>query len=489
MIFNELIKFLLSNLNDNKSNKCTLVQNYQILNDNTPESLLNLPYGIYPENPNYNNLRLNYNRIQNYNPSAIFYPTCSKELSYLIKNIVKSNVEFSLRCGARAYEPASLSSGFVIDVSKFNHIEIDKDKMVVSVGSGVRLGDLINKLAKQRLIMTTGDSSCVGVSGFSLAGGKGYLTKLYGMGCDNIIECEMINWKGKKILANKETNTDLLFALKGSGHGSYGAITNIKFNIYNDIYCQIFTIKWNWDPELVFKIIKFYQEWIIDKPNNITTDLNMTYSQSGSTFFIKFFKFSKRKKYSTAFIEIDEFKNFSSGSTKPDIDYLEGYYTELLDVLVSTNTGNSFPFGKITSSMVFDIIQDEGINLMINSINKLIDLNKEFQYQINFTELGGAVKTNTTSSYFPKDARFVITILNLWNQQELNELGIFIPNELYFELIPYTSKYCLPNMIDYDLPDYLTSYYGDNQDKLIEIKNKYDPNNIFKWKQSIPIKK
>lgn len=494
-IFCDFINNFLYILKDNKSkdkqnnkinNKgCNIVQNYQILENYTPNKLQNLSYGIYPENPNYNNLRLNYNRLQNYNPSAIFYPSCSNELSYLISYMVKSKLEFSLRCGGRAYEPASLSSGFVIDVSKFNKIKIDKKNMCVRVGSGVRLGDLINKLASHRLIMTTGDSSCVGVSGLALAGGKGYLTKLYGMACDNIIGCKMINWNGIEIIANDKNNFDLFWALKGSGHGSYGVITELKFNIYKDIYCKIATITWDWNTETVFGVINFYQQWIINKPDNITTDLNMTFSTSGSTFYIKFFKFYKSKKYRDYFNEIDEFKNLYN----PSISYSQGYYTQLLDTLVSTNTGNSYPFAKIKSTMVFDIVKEDGIYLMINTIDNLITLNQPFQFQINFTELGGAVKNNETSCYFPKSARYVITILNLWNLQDLNILGKSIPNNLYNELKKYTSVYCLPNMIDYDLEDYLTSYYGTNQDKLIEIKNNYDPKNIFNWKQSIPLVK
>lgn len=496
MIKNKFVNFIEKfffyydeNNENNKNNKnnetnCDLIQNYQILNDYTPQSLQDLTYGIYPTNPLYNDLRLNYNRVQNYNPSAIFYPECSKDISYLILRMVKYNLNFSIRCGGRAYEPASLSSGFVIDVKKFNKIKIDKKNMWVKVGAGVKLGNLINELAKYKLIMTTGDSSCVGVSGLALAGGKGYLTKLYGMACDNIIGCKMVGWNGKKIICNNETNSDLLWALKGSGHGSYGVITELKFNIYNDIYCKIYTLKWNWDTKIVSQIINFYQLWIINKPDNITTDLNMSYSTSGSTFYIKFFKFINFNKLEP-FDEINEFKKFS----EPNITYLEGYYTELLDQLVGTNSGTSYPFGKIKSSMVFDLVKQEGIDLLVKSIDDLILLAKPFQYQINFTELGGAVVNNLSSCYFPKSARYVITILNLWNAQELNELGKWIPNEIYSQLIKYTSVYCLPNMIDYDLQDYLTSYYGDNQNKLVEIKNKYDPNNVFNWKQSIPLTK
>ncbi len=475
-------------MENNKKNNCELLQNYQLLEDQTPKSLKNLYFGIYPEDINYNNVRLNYNKLQNYYPCALFYPTNSEELSYLIKNIVKNNLKFSLRCGARAYEPASLSTGFVIDVSKFNKIKIDIKAMTVTVGSGVKLGDLINKLAKYKLIMATGDSSCVGVSGLSLAGGKGYLSRLFGMVCDNIVSAKMINSKGKIIKASEKTNSDLLYALKGSGHGSYGAITELKFNIEKDIYCQIVTIQWEWNSDTVLKVINFYQKWIINKPDNITTDVNMTYSSTGATFYIKFFKFSKSKKEAGKFEEYLEFINLA---TKPTVTYDKGYYTELLDKLVYYNTGSSFPFSKIKSTMIFNAINENGIKLLINSINQLILNKQQFQYQINFTQLGGKVTENNTSCYYPKNALYVITILNLWSDPALNVEGIEYSNNLYNNLIKnnYVSKYCLPNMIDYDLSDYLTSYYGTNQDKLIQIKNKYDPENIFNWKQSIPIKK
>jgi hypothetical protein len=478
--------------NNDEKNNCNLVQNYQLLEDQTPTSLKNLPYGIYPENINYNNLRLNYNRLQNYYPSAIFYPRCKDELGYLVKNMVMNKLDFSTRCGARAYEPASLSNGFVIDVGKFNKIKINIKAMTVSVGSGVRLGDLINELAKKRLIMTTGDSSCVGVSGLSLAGGKGYLTRLYGMVCDNIVSAKIVNHTGKEIKASDKsnTNTDLLYALKGSGHGSYGIVTELKFNIHSDIYCNIVTLTWTWDSTTVLGVIEFYQQWIIDKPDNITTDLNMTYSNGTASFYIKFFKYYRTKKDFDDFMEMKDFITLIPNS-KPTVTIDKGYYTQLLDVLVKYNTGTSYPFSKIKSTMVFDLIVREGINLMINSIDQLLLSSELFVYQINFSQLGGAVSTNTTSCFYSKNARFVITILNTWVNPDLTEQGKAIPNDLYNSLVidKYTSKFCLPNMIDYNLSDYLESYYGTNQDKLITIKNKYDPKNIFNWKQSIPLLK
>ena len=138
--------------------------------------------------------------------------------------------------------------------------------------------------------------------------------------------------------------------------------------------------------------------------------------------------------------------------------------------------------------MVFKPISFNGIDLMINSINNLLTSQTNIFFQINLSQLGGEVN-NGNSAYFPKNAIYVITILNQWNSQKINEYSINYVSDLYKKLIPYTSKYCFPNMIDYELINYMDAYYGTNAAKLIDIKSKYDPENIFNWKQSIPLKK
>lgn len=70
-----------------------------------------------------------------------------------IKNLIKNNCSFALRCGGHSYEPASLSNNYIIDVSKFNNIKIHKKYAIV--GSGIKLGDLINVLKINKKITAT----------------------------------------------------------------------------------------------------------------------------------------------------------------------------------------------------------------------------------------------------------------------------------------------------------------------------------------------
>ena len=73
-----------------------------------------------------------------------------------------------------------------------------------------------------------------------------------------------------------------------------------------------------------------------------------------------------------------------------------------------------------------------------------------------------------------------------WTYENLNSFSLNFINKVYKKIIKYTSKYLFPNMIDYDIKNYMDAYYGKNKKQLIKIKNKYDPDNIFNWRQSVP---
>jgi hypothetical protein len=473
-------KCLCKNSNCNNKNKCYLIQNSTILLNEIPTDLKNLSYGIYPDNNTYNDNRFIYNKLFNYFPHAIFYPNNVDEISYLIKNFVNYNLEFAIQCGGHSYEPASISYGYIINVTKLpSYINIDKNKMVVKASSGIKLGALIDALGNKSVITPTGESSCVGISGLSLAGGKGNLSRLYGMTCDNIVSIKMINYKGEILTANKMQNPDLFWAVKGAGCCNFGVITEIELKVYNDIYCQFETLQWEWNPKNVFILFKKYQSLIVNLPNQISAEFYISYNNGTVQFSIKFIKLGNEP-----FIEIDEFKKLFS----PTITSCSGYYSKITDCWVSYDTGNSNIFSKMKSIMIFEAVSDYCITLFINAINKLLIDSKNLNFQLNFSQLGGEVE-NGNSCYFPKKAIIVLSIFINWSVNLLDGYSINFVTNIYNEVKKYTSPYCFPNFIDYDIQDYMNSYYGDNSNKLIEIKKKYDPNNIFKYKQSIPIYK
>lgn len=461
-----------------ESTCCPLIQNAQLLLDDIPNSLQNLCIGVYPNNKIYNNSRFIYNKRWNTFPRAIYYPNKTDDIPYLIKQLVECKVDFAIRAGGHSYEPACLSSGYIIDISKMQkYIKISNDRKQATISPGYKLGELTVELVKHNLIVSTGENTCVGLAGLSLMGGKGPLSRLYGIACDNIVAIKMINYKGEVICVSEKENVDLLWAIKGAGNGNFGVITEFTINVYENIYFYQNKYLWTWNKEEALVILQEYQKWYIQMQNIITSELIMMYNNGNVTITIKVTKYDK--------IPLTEDAIFAT-LFNPSITRLHGYYIENITNFVSGCQMSNQPFSKIKSSMVFEPIKTQGLLFLINSIEMQIKYAYNILYELTFTQLGGAVK-NGNSCYYPKNAISVLSYFMEWTDSlQSQELIGFLTN-LYIQTEPYISLYCFPNLIDYDIVDYMTKYYGDNANKLIQIKKKYDPYNIFHSRQSIPI--
>lgn len=475
MEFNDLEKKLIKYDKDS----CAFIQNYQLLLNEIPMSLKNLDYGVYPDNENiYNHSRFIYNKLLNYFPHAIFYPNSAKNISYLIHQFVKYKLNFAIRCGGHAYEAASLSNGYILDVKKLpSYIIISKDRKTAKISSGLLSGDLVKTLSKSSLITPTGTHSCVGISGLCLAGGKGLLSRLYGLTCENIVSLKMINYKGDLISANKNERSDLLWACKGAGAGNFGIITEIELNVYEDIYCELETFTWEWNSSLAKELLIMYQLFVENFPNTIGSEFSIVYNNSIGSIIINFFIFN----HAHANISTEIFKN----KNNPSYEYYSGFYSKITPYWINQSSGYDPPFSKIKSTMIFKpTISKEGIDLLVNSINFNLEKKFKLNYQININQLGGQVEKGE-SAYYPKKANFILSYFMQWTNPDLTEYAKKFLKNIYHSILPYTSIYCFPNLIDYDIKNYMEQYYGSNKNRLREIKKKYDPENIFKYRQSI----
>ena len=471
---------------------CLLVQNYNQLNNKLPTEFQNLSYGIYPENVYYYLSRLVYNRILNFFPQVIFYPDNYKDVSYLIKNLYKymDSVEFTIRCGGHAYESASLSNGIIIDVSKLTNVSIDITNKIITSQSGIKLGKLIDTLTDYKLIVPTGHNVCVGLSGLSLGGGKGELSRIHGLTSDNIISCKIINYKGEILNVNETENSDLLYGIRGAGTNNFGLILEMNLQAYDDLYYKVITFTWDWNEIKCLQVLKEYINSINNATNNkILLEFHMQANHSSNdddidNFYVKCTKFYRHKNEKDNFHEIQNFFTFNENVT---ITTDEGYYSQDKG-WVDYGNGKIPPFSKIKSSMLYNNVNMEYLDILVSSITKIINMKIVADYQINISQLGGATKNYSGSScYYPRDATSVISYFIQWTDQSDNVKNIDFINKIWTDFRPYASPYCFTNLIDYDIKNYMNSYYGENKRKLIKLKKKYDPYNFFHWKQSIPM--
>ncbi len=440
-----------------------------------PSELQNLPYAIYPTSPEYNAARFNFNKRFSLFPHAIISPRTPQEAIYVLKTLKKYNLPFSIRSGGHCYEPGSLSSGYIFDLSGFNKIQPNIDAEEVSIGAGCRLGKVIEELGKIDYAIPTGTCSQVGIGGLALGGGVGMLTPIYGLTCDSIKSILFLNESGELITVDNNNHPDLFWALCGSGNGSYGIVLEFTLKMRHLPEVSYYELTWDWDVEKVPRIIQAWQTWVQSLPDKVSSQLRMRYSSDKSEIGIAGLKIGKEKftEWEDAFKEL-----------KPQFKTVTGRYGDLAKYWTEKPHDQ---FCKMKSKIILEPIPNGAITKIMDFFAQLQKDKPPFHLLFDFDAFGGKV-AESKSSFFPKKALTWWYQGFYWDAEEMNDACLRYSRQFYSDISPYVSKYSYVNTVDYDIgADYLDAYYGDNIDRLIAIKKKYDPLNFFKWRQSIPI--
>lgn len=449
----------------------------KLLNDIPPE-LRNLPYATYPTSFRYNTFRFNFNKRFNVFPKAIIAPRTREEAQFVFHAFKKHDLEFSIRSGGHCFEPGSLSSGYIFDLRHFNEIIPDIENEEVYLGAGCRLQDVIEKLGEIDFAIPTGTCPTVGVTGLTLGGGVGLLTRTYGLTCDSVKKIILLNAKNEIIEVDRQNHPDLFWALKGGGNGSYGIVLGFVFKMHYIPIVSYFELLWKWEPVQAFEIIQAWMNWVKTLPDSITTSMRLEYKEGALGIKIIGIKVGNQPftEWESAF-----------GSLDPEVKIYQERYIETVKYWASQP---SLPFNKIKSKILLDPLSKKVIRQVVEFLDELKHCKKpNLRVFLNFDSLGGRVKDFRSSFPFRNAFGWWYQAV-YWPLQEQDAEAQAIINDIYHKTSSEVSKYSYANATDYELGErYLKAYYADNVNRLIRIKQKYDPHNLFRWKQSIPVSK
>lgn len=449
-----------------------------------PEEFQNLSFAVYPGSCQYGIDRFNYNKRFNYFPKIIFYPKKAKQVQFLVKVFKKYHLEFAIRSGGHCFEPGSLSSDYIVDLSNFNKIIPDIHQKEVYIGAGSELKNVIRILGELDYAIPTGTCPSVGVTGLTLGGGIGFLCRQFGLTCDSVKKITLVNAEGKIIEASHDTHPDLFWALRGAGNGSYGIVLGFTFEIHYIPVVTYYELMWEWDINLLKPIMETWQSWAETLPDSTTTVLGVRHPnfmcavpEESPPLVIRI---NGLKVGAGPFTEWKAFKKFH-----PKVRIVQ---TSYLDSSKYWSKESPLPFNKGKSKILDRPLKEKTIDHVVEFFRKLEEKNPDFLAYFNFERFGGKVASNN-SSFFPSQAFGWWEQAYFWKFPEQTKKVLTLSRRFYQTLSNKTFPYCYANFVDYDLgKEYLKRYYGDHVDRLITIKQKYDPHNLFHWKQSIPLK-
>ncbi|UZO26682.1 uncharacterized protein OCT59_018896 [Rhizophagus irregularis] len=466
---------------------CILLINLVKVNASPLTSCLSSIKGqtVYPNNKTFPSLILDENLYVNYTPSVLIYAANNQDVQTSINCATKLKMDITARSGGHSYEKYGLggrNNVMVVDLTNINEITIDSKAKTAKIGAGNRLGVIYDKLSQAGFLIPAGTCPSVGIGGHALGGGYGFAGRKYGFAADNIISMEMVDANGKLLQVDKQTNADLFFALRGAGGGSFGIVTSFVFKLH-EVPPQVTSMQFQFRRSQVQQLFTAYNEVGPTLDNNIV--LSVSLDKDSLSIDGLYLGPAKNAK--------DAMKPFLSRAPKPTSSNFkqETFFDSVVTFSYVPPNDVVKPkhhpyFFKAKSFFVNKGLTSEAIDTLSNFLSTV-----SCSTYALFDLLGGTANiVDDTSSFMHRDSIYGIQLVGSdWKNKaqgdkcvkELNDFGKNFQSK-------FTSYFSYQNYIDRDLDDWQTRYYGQNFNKLVDIKTKYDPNNLFKFPQSIPVK-
>ena len=203
----------------------------------TAATTTRLPAGIAgtvitPDHPDYDQARSVTYGDKLKRPGLIVRVAGPADIASAIAHARDNGLDLAIRSGGHSGAGfSSTEGGLVIDVRDLRGIDIDPEARTVWAGAGVTAVELTRALEPDQLIVGFGDVGTVGVSGITLGGGVGYLSRKHGLTVDSLLAAEIVTADGKLLLADADNHPDLFWALRGGG-GNFGVVTRLKYRLH-----------------------------------------------------------------------------------------------------------------------------------------------------------------------------------------------------------------------------------------------------------------
>lgn len=371
--------------------------------------------------------------------------------------------------------------GLVIDLSKIKYTHIDPNAATIRVGGGCTWGEVDHTTNFFGYAVPSGIISTTGVGGLTLGGGIGHLTRKFGLTIDNLEEVDIVLANGKLVQANKNNNPDLFWAIRGGG-GNFGAVTSFlfKLNKLSNVYAGPML----WELDRAEEIMKWYNDFIKKAAEDINGFFAFLTVPPGDPFpqnlhlkkmcGIVWCNTSSEKKAQKALESARKLNPIFEFTGTMPLPMLQSMFDAL------------YPPGLQwywKADFVNDLT-DEAIKLHIKYGRELPTMHSTMHlYPVN----GAASKPkkkDTAWSY--RDATWAMVIVGVDPDPANKDLITNWTKDYYNALHPYSAGGAYVNFLMHDEgEERVMATYRNNFDRLVQVKKKYDPKNLFRVNQNI----
>ena len=438
---------------------------------------------VLPDDPNYNEVRKIWNAMINRKPKVIVQCAEADDVLHALSYARENGLEISIRGGGHNIAGSALcNNGVLIDFSHMKDVSVDAQNRRAYVEPGATLGDFDKAVQAHGLATPVGINSITGIAGLTLGGGLGWLNRKYGMTVDNLVSADMITADGRKIRVSEDENTDLFWAIRGGG-GNFGVVTQFEFKLHPvgpEILAGLLVFPINQAKQVLQK----HREFVKTAPEEL--NIWVVIRKAPPLPFLPENVHGKEVVVLAIFYAgdiaegeklIDPIRSFGDpyGEHIGVQPYLQ--WQQAFDPLLMPGARNYWKSHNLTE------LSDGLLDSIIEFARKLPSPHCEIFLPL----MSGAVNRvpSNAMAYGHRDVQFVLNVHGRWDEAAQDESCISWAREFFNVSAPFASTGAYVNFMSGDEDGRVAAAYGANYDRLKQIKQKYDPENIFHNNQNI----
>jgi FAD/FMN-containing dehydrogenase len=424
--------------------------------------------------PAYEEARRVINAQMNKHPALIVQPRDAADVKNAVDFARASNLLVAVKCGGHSPSGKSTcDNGLMIDLSLLRGVHVDPKARVARVAGGSLLGDLDHAAMAHGLVTTAGTVSHTGVAGLTLGGGFGRVARRFGLALDNVRSVDIVTAGGDYVHASADENPELFWGLRGGG-GNFGVVTSFEFDLHpmqREVVGGIILFPMK-DAK---SVLTWYSEYEGTAPDELYlsgTLLSDPKKGISGVGFATCFSGSKA--------DAEKVYRPLRSAGKPLVDAIAP--VDYVALQRSGDIDDPRAIGSYTKTGYVKKISPQLVDAMINGLEE----HPERSTTVGFQHCGGAISrvANDATAFPHRDIHATSLLLVDWPAQIDPTRHIAWLKKYWDTIEPHTDGFYTNDAVDETQKQVDENYLG-NYPRLLALKNKYDPTNLFKLNANV----
>lgn len=425
---------------------------------------------ILPTHPEYDSARRIWNAMIDKRPAMVVRCAGAADVAKAVTFARERELVLAVRGGGHSFPGYSTcDGGMVIDLSAMRTVRVDLKNRSATAAAGAWGRDVDTEAQHYGLATTMGQISDTGIAGLTLGGGFGWLSRRFGLACDNLVSVDLVTADGQLRHVSADENADLFWGVRGGG-GNFGVVTSFEYRLH-PVSPKVLGGHVSFPFEQARDVLEFFVELTAASPRELSADLGLEPGpqgqmvaaihvcwsgdlESGRKALESLQRFGKPLENTLGvqdYLAVQ--RQFDEPHHSPDNHYLKGGFVR-----------------EFTPGLI-DVLAD--------------DYRPSDHFGVYMQDSGGAVGDiePSATAFWNRKTRFNLMVFGKWPDARDNDRHRAAVRASWDKAAPFTEGFYV-NLNDADKGS-TSRNFGGNHARLVALKQKYDPSNLFRLNSNI----